>query len=86
MLGTPSDMFKYIFILILLIAFVPGLRSFLFEILVGRKIAKEQKRYNDIMEKQRGKEGEIKVKDTSEKNKKNTGFEGGQYVDYEEVK
>jgi len=81
-----NDMFKYIFILFLLIAFVPGLRSFLFEILVGRKIAKEQKRYNDIMEKQRGKEGEVKVKDNSNKKGKNTSFEGGEYVDFEEVK
>ncbi|AFK04369.1 hypothetical protein Emtol_3240 [Emticicia oligotrophica DSM 17448] len=78
-------MFKYILILFLLIAFVPGIRSFLFELLVGRQIAKEQKRYNDFMEKERGKEGEVKVKSTGT-NQKGKDFDGGQYVDYEEVK
>ena len=78
-------MFKYILIIFLLIAFVPAIRSFLFNLLVGNQIAKQQKRYNDFMEKERGKEGEIKVK-TPNSNAKNKGFEGGQYVDYEEVK
>ena len=78
-------MFKYILIIFLLIAFVPGIRSFLFNLLVGNQIAKQQKRYNDIMEKERGKEGEVKVKSTGTTTKKND-FEGGQYVDYEEVK
>lgn len=78
-------MFKYILIIFLLIAFVPGIRSFLFNLLVGNQIAKQQKRYNDIMEKERGKEGEVKVKSTGT-NTKNKGSEGGQYVDYEEVK
>ena len=52
---------------------------------MGNQIAKQQKRYNDFMEKERGKEGEIKVK-TQNSNSKNKGSEGGQYVDYEEVK
>ncbi|CAH0994746.1 hypothetical protein EMA8858_00858 [Emticicia aquatica] len=78
-------MFKYILIIFLLIAFVPAIRTFLFNILVGNQIAKQQKRYNDFMEKERGKEGEIKVKTTKTSNK-NTGFDSGQYVDYEEVK
>ena len=78
-------MFKYILIVFLLIAFVPAIRRFLFELLVGNQIAKQQKRYNDFMEKERGKEGEIKVK-TPPTSSKNKGFEGGQYVDYEEVK
>jgi len=78
-------MFKYILIFALLIIFVPVFRNFLFNLLVGKQIAKEQKRYNDIVEKQRGKDGDIKVKPTQPPNKKG-GFEGGQYVDYEEVK
>jgi hypothetical protein len=78
-------MFKYILIIFLLIAFVPAIRRFLFELLVGNQIAKQQKRYNDMMEKERGKEGEIKVKSTNT-TQKNKGYEGGQYVDYEEVK
>ena len=67
------------------IAFVPAIRNFLFNILVGNQIAKQQKRQNDFMEKERGKEGEIKVKSTNP-NSKNKSSEGGQYVDYEEVK
>ncbi len=78
-------MFKYILIFLLLVIFVPVFRNFLFNLLVGKQIAKEQKRYNDIMEKKRGKEGDIKVKPTSTSEKKG-GFEGGQYVDFEEVK
>lgn len=76
---------KYIILILLAIAFVPAIRRFIFEILVGNQIAKQQKRYNDFMEKERGKEGEIKVK-TPPTNTKGKGFEGGQYVDYEEVK
>ena len=78
-------MFKYILIAFLLIAFVPAIRNFLFNLLVGNQIAKQQKRYNDIMEKERGKEGEIKVK-TPKSNTKNNTSDSGQYVDYEEVK
>lgn len=76
---------KYIILILLAIAFVPAIRSFLFNLLVGNQIAKQQKRYNDFMEKERGKEGEIKVK-TQNSNSKNKSSEGGQYVDYEEVK
>jgi len=78
-------MFKYILIFLLLIVFVPVFRNFLFNLLVGKQIAKEQKRYNDIMEKKRGKEGDVKVQETPPSAKKG-GFEGGQYVDYEEIK
>ena len=79
-------MFKYILIFFLLVIFVPVFRNFLFNLLVGKQIAKEQKRYNDIMEKQRGKEGDIKVKPTPPQADKKGGYEGGQYVDFEEVK
>ncbi len=76
---------KYIILIFLAIVFVPAIRNFLFNLLVGNQIAKQQKRYNDFMEKERGKEGEIKVK-TPNASSKNKGFDGGQYVDYEEVK
>jgi hypothetical protein len=76
---------KYIILIFLAIAFVPAIRNFLFNILVGNQIAKQQKRYNDFKEKERGKEGEIKVKSTTP-NSKNNATDGGQYVDYEEVK
>ena len=76
---------KYIVLILLAIAFVPAIRRFIFEILVGNQIAKQQKRHNDFMEKERGKEGEIKVKTTTS-NSKNRNSDGGQYVDYEEVK
>lgn len=79
------DSMKYIILILLAIAFVPAIRRFLFEILVGNQIAKQQKRYNDYHEKERGKEGEIKVK-TPPTNSKGKDSEGGQYVDYEEVK
>jgi hypothetical protein len=39
----------------------------------------------NFREKERGKEGEIKVKSTTPSNKNKTS-DGGQYVDYEEVK
>ena len=76
---------KYIILILLAIAFVPAIRRFIFEILVGNQIAKQQKRHNDFMEKERGKEGEIKVK-TPPTSSKSKSSEGGQYVDYEEVK
>lgn len=76
---------KLLLIVFLLIAFVPAVRNFLFNLLVGNQIAKQQKRYNDMMEKERGKEGDIKVKSTPN-SPKNRRDEGGQYVDYEEVK
>ena len=76
---------KYIILIFLAIVFVPTIRNFLFNLLVGNQIAKQQKRYNDIIEKDRGKEGDIKVKPTNSSSK-SKGFDGGQYVDYEEVK
>ena len=76
---------KYIILIFLAIVFVPTIRNFLFNLLVGNQIAKQQKRYNDIIEKDRGKEGDIKVKPTNSTSQ-SKGFDGGQYVDYEEVK
>lgn len=78
-------MFKFLGIIILLIVFVPVFRRFLFQLLVGNQIAKEQKRYNDMMQKQQRKEGEIRVDSNIQKPKKGNDS-SGQYIDYEEVK
>jgi hypothetical protein len=73
---------KYIFLILLLIIFVAPLRRFLFYLLVGRAVNKQQKRYNDMMENQMRREGEIKVDKKPRKSDENKGY----YVDYEEVK
>lgn len=79
-------MFKILFVIFLVIAFVPPVRRFLFWLIVGKQLTKEQKRYNQQQAKQqRKREGEINV-DYVPKDSKGKGFEGGQYVDYEEVK
>lgn len=75
-------MFKYIFIFLLVLIFVPQVRRFLFWLIVGRQMVKEQKRYEKQTTR---KEGEIKV-DYIPGNAKNQHPKGGQYVDYEEVK
>jgi hypothetical protein len=78
-------MFKFILIFILLIAFVPPLRRFLFWLVVGRQIVKEQKRYEAKRNPPPKKEGEINIEFAPKKESKGK-FDGGQYVDYEEVK
>lgn len=76
-------MFKYIFIFLLVLIFVPPVRRFLFWLIVGNQMVKEQKRYEK--KQQARKEGEIKV-DYIPDNGKSNGSKGGQYVDFEEVK
>ena len=78
-------MFKILFVIFLVIAFVPPVRRFLFWLIVGRQLTKEQKRYNKQQERQQKKEGDINV-DYVPKDAKGKGYQGGQYVDYEEVK
>ncbi len=73
---------KYIFLIFLLIIFVAPLRRFLFYLLVGKQMEKQQRRFNDMMEQNMRKEGEIKV-DKKPNTKPN---DKGSYVDYEEVK
>ena len=68
----------------LLIVFVPSVRRFLFWLLVGRSISKEQRKANEQFDKNKAKEGEIRVEKKSDSNKPR--FDGGEYVDYEEVK
>lgn len=74
---------KYILIITLIIMFVPPVRRFVFQLLVGRQLVKEQKRQAEA---QRGRqEGEIRVEKSSAK-KTDSSYRGGEYVDYEEVK
>ena len=75
--------FNIFLIFILLIAFVPVFRRFVFHLLVGRQLVKEQKRQAKAYQNNNSSEG-IKV-DTPPKNKKSD-FRGGEYIDYEEIK
>jgi len=76
-------MFKIIFVVFLVIAFVPPVRRFLFWLIVGKQMVNEQKKANNANRPAVKKEGEIHVdyvpKDTKGKET------GGQYIDYEEV-
>ncbi|SOE23880.1 hypothetical protein SAMN06298216_4256 [Spirosomataceae bacterium TFI 002] len=79
-------MLKIIFVIVLVIAFVAPVRRFLFWLIVGKQLTKEQKRYNQQTQKSQTKrEGEINVDYVPNSNKKDD-FKGGQYIDYEEVK
>ncbi len=62
-----------------LIAFVPPFRRFMFWLLVGRQLVKEQKK----AQKKQTKEGDIRVESRPNNPSR---FTGGDYVDYEEVK
>lgn len=73
-------LFNILLIFVFLISFVPSFRRFMFWLLVGRQLVKEQKKAN---QQTRRKEGEIKV-ETAPTNQSR--FKGGDYVDYEEVK
>jgi hypothetical protein len=74
---------KYLFIITLIILFVPPVRRFVFYLLVGRQLVKEQKRQGDIRGNTR--EGDIRV-DVRPNKDNNPRHKGGEYVDYEEVK
>lgn len=77
---------KYFFLFLLLLAFVPALRRFLFWLVVGRQLVKEQKKYYEKTQpKTAKKSGEINVEYVPPKESKSD-YKGGQYVDYEEVK
>ncbi|GAB4026854.1 DUF4834 domain-containing protein [Spirosoma gilvum] len=73
---------KYLFIITLIILFVPPVRRFVFYLLVGRQLVKEQKRQGDVRGARR--EGDIRVDNRPTEN--DSRFKGGDYVDYEEVK
>lgn len=78
-------LFKIFFILVLLIAFVPPVRRFLFWLVVGRELVKEQKKQHKQTQQNYKKEGQINV-DYVPKDTKGHDFKGGEYIDYEEVK
>jgi UPF0716 family protein affecting phage T7 exclusion len=75
--------FKFLFVLLLLIAFVPPVRRFFFWLLVGRQIAKEQRKANERFN-QGTREGETRVYTTPGAG--DSKLKGGEYVDYDEVK
>lgn len=74
---------KYLFIITLIILFVPPVRQFVFYLLVGRQLVKQQKQQNGNRGGRR--EGEIRVDNRSPKDD-DSRHKGGEYVDYEEVK
>ncbi|GAB3962111.1 hypothetical protein GCM10028805_62470 [Spirosoma harenae] len=75
-------LFKYLFIITLIILFVPPVRRFVFYLLVGRQLVKEQRQSGNVRAGRR--EGEIRV-DNHPKDS-DSRYKGGEYVDYEEVK
>ncbi len=77
-------LFKYLFIAFLIIAFVPPVRRFVFYLLVGRQLVKEQKK-QQAQQPSRAKEGETRVT-TVPPDANESRMKGGDYVDYEEVK
>ncbi|WP_353718172.1 DUF4834 family protein [Dyadobacter sp. 676] len=81
--------FNILFIFLLLIAFVPFFRRFLFHLLVGRQLIKQQERAYRAQQQQeraRTKPGGIRVDSTPPNGNESSRFKGGEYVDYEEVK
>ena len=74
---------KYILIISLIIMFVPPIRRFVFQLLVGRQLVKEQKRQAEAFRKRR--DGETRVENRPTKGS-DSAYRGGEYVDYEEVK
>jgi len=79
-------LFNIILIFLLLIAFVPFFRRFIFHLLVGRQLIKEQERqYKAQQQRQRANAG-VKVDNVPPDANQSSRFRGGEYVDYEEVK
>ncbi|QHV94251.1 DUF4834 domain-containing protein [Spirosoma endbachense] len=76
-------LFKYLFIITLVILFVPPVRRFVFYLLVGRQLVKQQKQQGNGQGGRR--EGEIRVEPRPGKDS-GSRYTGGEYVDYEEVK
>lgn len=75
-------LFNILLIFLFFVAFVPPFRRFMFWLLVGRQLVKEQKKANRSAPRH---EGEIKV-EQKPSNPDQSRFRGGEYVDYEEVK
>jgi len=77
-------LFNILLIFMLLIAFVPFFRRFIFHLLVGRKLVKEQERQYRAQQ-QRAKQTGVRVENMPPDINQSR-FKGGEYVDYEEVK
>ena len=77
-------LFNVLIIFLLLIAFVPLFRRFIFHLLVGRKLVKEQERIYKAQQ-QKAKQTGVRV-DNVPPDINQSRFKGGEYVDYEEVK
>jgi hypothetical protein len=75
--------FNILLVVFMLIAFVPMFRRFIFHLLVGRQLVKEQKRQYQAQQ-QKAKSG-VRV-DHVPNDSNQSRFNGGEYVDYEEVK
>lgn len=73
--------FKYLFFAFLIIAFVPPVRRFVFYLLVGRQLVKEQK---ETASTGKRREGDVRVNNPSAR--PDSTIKGGEYVPYEEVK
>jgi hypothetical protein len=81
--------FNIILIFLLLIAFVPFFRRFIFHLLVGRQLIKEQERQYKAQQQQQRQNAKagVRVDNVPPNNSgQSTKFRGGEYVDYEEVK
>lgn len=81
-------MLKFLLIATLIILFVPPVRRFIFYLLVGRQLAKEQRQQHNPNAGRPfagRKEGDVKVENRPPQGN-TTPFKGGEYVDYEEVK
>jgi hypothetical protein len=72
-----------------LLAFVPVFRRFIFHLLVGRQLIKQQEkayRAQQQAERARTKPGGVRVENSPSNASESSRFRGGEYVDYEEVK
>jgi hypothetical protein len=82
-------MFKYLFLVFLIIVFVPQVRQFVFYLLVGRQLVNEQKRQQEAQNRKatpdRTRPGSTKV-DFVPPGATDSRTKGGDYVDYEEIK
>ncbi|WP_439558904.1 DUF4834 family protein [Dyadobacter sp.] len=80
--------FNIILIFLLLLAFVPFFRNFIFHLLVGRKLVKEQEKIFRAQQRQQQQraQGGVRVDNVPPDANQSSRFQGGEYVDYEEVK
>ena len=81
-------LFNIILIFFILIAFVPLFRRFIFHLLVGRQLIKQQERQYKAQKQQdkQNMRGGVRVDNVPPGANQSSQFRGGEYVDYEEVK